>query len=58
MVGLLKRLFCKHKYETVTNLHGDAAYTYGAKSIQVCTKCGKRIYCSCIDPECQTVNGI
>lgn len=59
MIKLLKRLFCKHDYKTLTNLYGDVVREYnGAKSIQICTKCGKRIYCSCIDPECRKVNNI
>lgn len=55
---IFKKLFCKHEYKTITNLYGDAANIYNSRSVQQCTKCGKRVYCSLIDPECQVVNGI
>lgn len=55
--NIIKQLFCNHEYMTVTNLYGDAVHVYGGvRSIQECTKCGKRKYSSCIDIECQDVN--
>ena len=45
MTKFIKRLFCKHKYEFVRNIHGDEIRYVGWKrSIWKCTKCGKIYY--------------
>jgi len=42
-MNLIKRLFCKHEYETVTNLYGDVINHFGGvRSIRECKLCGKR----------------
>lgn len=39
---LLKRLFCKHDYEFIRNIHGDEIIFMGFKrSKWKCWKCGK-----------------
>jgi RNase P subunit RPR2 len=46
---LIKRLFCKHDYRWLVNLHGDPIHYYStwrkfARSIWSCEKCGKLQY--------------
>lgn len=42
---LLKRLFCKHDYEFVRNIYGDAIRYLGWKRSEwKCKKCGKVKY--------------
>ena len=44
-MNLFKRLFCKHKYEFVRNIHGDEINWRGGKrSIWKCKKCGRTQY--------------
>lgn len=58
-MSLIKELFCKHEYETVTNLYGDLINHFdGARSIKMCPKCGKFIYLKKLDPNCKKVNEI
>jgi RNase P subunit RPR2 len=39
---MFKRLFCKHDYVFVRNIHGDEInLTNGKRSIWECKKCGK-----------------
>ena len=53
---ILKRLFCKHKFKTETNLYGDAINWFdGARSIRRCVLCGKKAY-GALDPNCKSVN--
>jgi len=55
-MNIIKRLFCKHDFETITNLYGDAINTFnGARSIQRCRRCGKIAYGG-LDPDCKRVN--
>lgn len=52
-----EKLFCKHEYITLTNIHGDAINQFnGARSISECVKCGKQRYNKYLDPECLNVN--
>ncbi|GAA0382590.1 hypothetical protein GCM10008933_12200 [Paenibacillus motobuensis] len=39
---IFKKLFCKHKYSFVRNIHGDEIIHRGFKrSIWKCTECGR-----------------
>jgi len=54
---IVKRLFCKHKYETTTNLYGDVINHFGgARSIRRCVHCDKSICWHSLDPNCKEVN--
>ena len=53
---LLKRLFCKHKYITVTNIYGDSINNYGARSFRKCEICGKLKFFKELDPQCLISN--
>lgn len=45
MGKLIKRLFCKHTYETIELLHGDEiTYHGGKRRLQQCIFCGKLRY--------------
>ena len=51
-----KRLFCKHKFKTLTNISGDAILFFnGARSISECEYCGKTKY-GPLDKKCKEVN--
>ena len=53
---LFKRLFCKHRYKTITNLYGDIINTFDCRSILECTKCGKWVKSGSLDMGCDMVN--
>lgn len=56
---MIKWLFCKHKFITITNLHGDMINAFdGARSIKKCKKCDKWIYSKKLDVDCKKVNFI
>ena len=58
MLNFIKSLFCKHEYETITNLHGDVInYFGGYRSIKECNLCGKRKFGG-LDKNCKEVNKI
>ncbi len=41
-MNLFKRLFCKHEYEFVRNIHGDEInWCGGYRSLWRCKKCNK-----------------
>lgn len=55
---MLKRLFCKHEYKTITNLYGDIInYSNGLRSIKECIYCNKRIK-GVLDKNCKEINKI
>ena len=57
-MSIFKKLFCKHKFETITNLYGDVInYFGGARSISRCIYCGKMKYGE-LDPNCKEINNI
>ena len=43
-MNIIKRLFCKHKYEFVRNIFGDEINYTNYRSIWKCSKCGKIKY--------------
>ena len=54
----LKRLFCKHEYSTLYNIHGDMInWCGGYRRFERCTKCGKGRYGDSLDENCHRVNG-
>lgn len=55
-MNIFKRLFCKHKYETITNIHGDWINIYGCRSMKKCVYCGKVIKSEILDKNCNKVN--
>ena len=55
-MNILKRLFCKHKYITVTNIYGDSINNYGARSFKKCEACGKTKFFKELDKECLVSN--
>lgn len=43
-MNIIKRLFCKHDYEFVRNIHGDEIIAAGyRRSWWRCKKCGKMV---------------
>lgn len=38
----LKRLFCRHRYQVFANIYGDLVESLNARTVLMCTKCGKR----------------
>lgn len=53
----LKKLFCKHKYITMTNVVGsDVRLLGGCRSISKCTKCNKIRYNKETDFNCGNIN--
>jgi hypothetical protein len=56
MKSIIKGIFCKHKYKTITNLYGDTINHFnGARSIKECINCGKRIKDN-LDNNCIEIN--
>ena len=55
-MNIFKRLYCKHEWKTVTNIHGDLRNTYNCMSVQKCVKCGKERKSDELDPNCPIVN--
>lgn len=56
-VQIIKRLFCKHEFKTLTNLYGDAINLFnGNRSIKQCVYCGKIKFDGRIDPNCKRIN--
>lgn len=61
LVTRIKRLFCKHEFVTITNFYGDMInQVSGAgktiRSVQECTKCGKRRASTSLDKKCHIIN--
>ena len=56
LIKVIKRAFCKHHFETYTNISGDAINHFrGARSISECIYCGKTKYGK-LDPNCHEIN--
>ena len=55
-MNLFKKLFCKHEFKTLTNIHGDLINAFGCRSIQECVKCGKCKKLNELDESCTKVN--
>lgn len=53
---IFKRIFCKHNYKTITNIHGDLRNTFNCCSIKECINCGKRKKSNELDNNCNVVN--
>lgn len=49
----IRRLFCKHTFIFVRNIHGDEVIEYGWKrSIWACSRCGK------VEPRAEMHKGV
>lgn len=54
MFKILKK--CTHSNtKTITNIYGDTINAFNAKSIKICNNCGKIIYSSHLDKECDFI---
>ena len=57
--NLIRNLFCKHEFKTLTNLKGDISFDYGlGKSMRKCVNCNKLIITSKYDNKCNIVNKV
>lgn len=57
MKSFFNKLFCKHEYETKTNVGGiDIKLLGGCRSIAKCNKCGKIKYNKYLDNGCLSIN--
>ena len=58
-INFLKKIFCKHKYITITNLYQHKIIYEKNKiirSIQICKKCGKTKKLTYLDNRCKIIN--
>ena len=57
---MIKQILCKdHKFQTITNLHGDMINLFnGYRSIKECIICGKIKYDLSLDSQCKNINKI
>jgi hypothetical protein len=54
---MFKKLRCKHEnIQTLTNIYGDAINYFNARSIRMCTRCGKKFYKNELDKNCDRSN--
>ena len=49
---IVRRVFCRHSFAWVRNIHGDEITATGCRTVWRCDKCGKYIY----DPQYFTKN--
>lgn len=58
MKKIFKRMFCKHEFRTLYNIHGDMINRCdGHRRMNICIKCGKEKLFGGLDPNCKKVNG-
>ena len=57
LIYQINQLFCKHEYETITNLYGDIINQSGGnRSVVKCIWCEKLKFNPYLDKNCKEIN--